>query len=55
MSVFMCVGRSVGAALSELSRARILKYETRLSALLEDFTVAGGMWRMMIASRHQKE
>lgn len=52
--VHVCVGGWVGAALSELSHARILRYETCLSAPLEDFTVAGGMWRTMIASRHQQ-
>lgn len=40
---------------SKLSHARILRYETCLYAPVEDFTVAGGMWRTMIASRHQQE
>lgn len=38
-----------------MSHARILRYKTCLYALVEDFMVAGGMWRKMIASRHQPE
>lgn len=40
---------------SKLSHAWILRYETCLYAPVEDFTAAGGMWRTMIASRHQQE
>lgn len=45
----------MGAEVSKLSHAWILRYKTCLYALVEDFMVAGGMWRKMIASRHQQE
>lgn len=43
----------MGAEVSKLSHAWILRYKTCLYALVEDFMVAGGMWRKMIASRLQ--
>lgn len=45
----------MGAEVSKLSHAWILRYKTCLYALVEDFMVASGMWRKMIASRHQRE
>lgn len=44
-----------GSEVSELSHAWILRYKTCLYALVEDFMVAGGMWRKMITSRHGLE
>lgn len=50
-----CCGitQTVGSEVSKLSHAWILRYKTCLYALVEDFMVAGGMWRKMIASRHR--
>lgn len=45
----------MGAEVSKLSHAWVLRYKTCLYALVEDFMVAGGMWRKMIASRHRRE
>lgn len=49
------ITQALGAEVSKLSHARTLRYKTCLYALVEDFMVAGGMWRKMIASRHQRE
>lgn len=48
------ITQTVGAEVSKLSHAWILRYKTCLYALVEDFMVAGGMWRKMIASRHRR-
>lgn len=49
------ITQTVGAEVSKLSHAWILRYKTCLYAPVEDFMVAGGMWRKMIASRYQRE
>lgn len=49
------ITKTVGSEVSKLSHAWTLRYKTCLYALVEDFMVAGGMRRKMIASRHQYE